>query len=254
MDFPSSAAMVPRLIVLDRAGSTNDEAAALAGDPDAPDLTVVVTADQTGGRGRMGRQWVAPRGSALAISALVRSRPDDDPVAKGWLPILAGVAMVDAVAPVIRGVAGFKWPNDVLVGGRKLCGILAEALPGGDVVIGAGLNTAMTKVELPVPTATSLAIEGAATDAATLDRVLAAYLSGLARRIGALRVTGADGSGLHRAARERCTTLGRDVRIELPGGRELHGVAEDLAPDGALLVRTPGGVTAVSAGDVHHVR
>jgi len=167
--------------------------------------------------------------------------------------VAAGVRSAAAVA------ARLKWPNDVLVGDRKLAGILAEQSPDGDVVvIGIGLNVATAEKALPVSPAglpaTSLLVEGA-------DVGREALLTEILRSLGHwyLRFR-ADpdpvSSGLLTAYRAACATLGRQVRVELPAGRELAGLAEDVDPAGRLLVRPAGSAsaTAVSAGDIVHLR
>lgn len=232
---------MPELLVVDSSPSTNTELLALATQRDLAPFTTLVTDHQTAGRGRLDRAWVAPRGASIAISVVV---PGD---LGGWIPLAAGVAMTDAVRTVLGDRVALKWPNDVLVDDRKVCGILAELLPDGRVVVGAGLNTRMSAAELPVPTATSLAIAGA--DPESVDAVLAAYLTGLREHLGRHRAE------LRRRVRERCSTLGRPVRIDLPGGGVLLGSALDVDDAGRLEVDVPGrGVVAVAAGDVVHVR
>ncbi|TPX05583.1 biotin--[acetyl-CoA-carboxylase] ligase, partial [Schumannella luteola] len=177
----------------------------------------------------------------------------------GWLPVIAGVSMAAAVRLALPGrTVGFKWPNDVLVDGRKICGILAELLPAGTgVVVGAGVNTRMSEEELPVPTATSLAVEGAEVTDALEDAVLAAYLEGLRDRVARYLAAGADAdaAGLRAEARAACLTLGRPVSIELPGGEALQASAVDLDADGRLVVADRDGrARSVAAGDVTHVR
>lgn len=248
---------VPDLIELDSTPSTNSALGARAADPALAAFTTVVSADQTAGRGRLGRTWLAPAGSALAISVLVRPPVGTLADRLGWLAIGAGVAMVRAVEEVLPDASvGLKWPNDVLIAGRKVSGILSEFLPDGSVVVGAGLNVGMSAGELPVPTATSLTIAGADGDELA-DRVLAAYLAGFRELVEALWSADADAdrSGLRAAAVARCTTLGREVRVELPVDRELHGTAIDLDVDGRLVVRrSDGGLQHVAAGDVTHLR
>jgi BirA family biotin operon repressor/biotin-[acetyl-CoA-carboxylase] ligase len=251
-DLPLARERAPRLDVVAESGSTNAELRSHVADTDGwPHLSALLTDNQTAGRGRLDRTWLAPAGSALAISVLLRALPAD-PAARGWIPLLAGVAMADAIAAQLpdRHVA-VKWPNDVLVDDRKICGILAEA--GGDaVVVGAGVNTAMTAEQLPVPTATSFAIAGVAVDE---DRLLADYLGQLDLRLSALtEADDAVASGLHAAATARCATLGRRVRISLPGDRSLEALATALDADGRLLVESDGAEHAISAGDVVHVR
>lgn len=219
---------------LDSSPSTN---AALLAMPDAPDYQVVVTLDQTAGRGRLGRTWTAPAGTAIAISVLLPGPPS------GWLPLRAGVAMAGALAPLVPGGVALKWPNDILIGGKKVCGILAEVAPDGRIVLGAGVNLTMTEDELPVPTATSLTLEGA--DPTELaDTVLQGYLS---------RLLVVD--AVPERVRALCSTIGRQVRVELSGGGELLGEAVEIDDEGRLEVRDGRGEThAIGAGDVHHLR
>jgi len=234
--------------VVPQTGSTNADLLEQARAGAAEGL-VLVAEEQTAGRGRLGRTWSAPPRAALTFSVLLR--PAGVPPSQlGWLPLLTGVA----VAAAVRGQAGvpasLKWPNDVLVGERKLAGILAEA-HGDAVVVGVGLNVTLSQDELPVPTATSLFIE----DAKSADRaeLLAAILTGLARRYQDWRA-GPDDAGLRQDYLRWCATIGREVRVELPGGAVLTGTAEDVDDAGRLVVRAPGSLVAVGAGDVVHVR
>lgn len=263
MSFDRSRQIAPSLAELPSSSSTNTELSARADREGLGDLTVILTRYQSAGRGRLGRSWTAPPGASIACSVLLRPRlPDGSAVAPerlGWVPVIAGMAMAQAVRGALPGrEVGFKWPNDVLVGGRKVCGVLAELLPSGTgVVVGAGLNTRMRAEELPVPTATSLAVEGIAVDDALEDLVLAAYLEGLRDRVARYLAAGADAdaSGTRAQARAACLTLGRAVRIELPDGRELRGTATDLDLDGRLVVTGEDGASrSVAAGDVTHVR
>lgn len=251
MDLPLTRSVASRIDVLTEAASTNAVLRASADDVLAwPHLSVLLTENQTAGRGRLDRTWTAPPGASLAVSVMLRRLPGVE--ARGWIPLAAGVAMADAIAGQLPGRAvDVKWPNDVLVGGRKICGILAEATHDA-VIVGTGVNTAMTHEELPVPTATSFALEGVAVDA---DRLLARYLDGLDVLVGGLATSGdAMGSGLHEAVLRRCVTIGSAVRVSLPGGRMLEGVAVALDADGRLVVRADSVEHAVSAGDVVHVR
>lgn len=257
--LPRSSAAAPRLDVVARTGSTNaDLVSSAATDPDAwPHLAAIVTDDQSAGRGRLGRSWTTPPGSALAISVLLRTQ-GLPPAARGWIPLIAGAAMAQAVgAQLTDRVVQVKWPNDVLVDGRKLCGVLTELTPQG-VVIGAGLNTAMTREQMPVATATSLRLEGAALDGETpselLDRALSAYLDELVVLIDEWRA--ASGPAALRARVEPLLqTSGRAVRVDRPGLPPLLGTAEGLADDGSLRVHPAhGDALTVSAGDVTHLR
>jgi len=261
MRFPLSESVVDRLVYLPETGSTNDELVARAASE--PDFSVLVTDSQTAGRGRLGRVWIAPPGESLAISVLLRPRlPAGEPLELehfGWLPLMAGVAMARAVASVVpSGRVGLKWPNDVQVGGLKVSGLLAELVPStGAVVLGAGINLTIEKDELPTDAATSLLLEGASTDGLA-DTVLSGYLTALRAlytdfvRFGA----DADASGIRPAVIEVCTTLGQQVRVELPGGDTLYGVATGIDATGRLRVtdNADGRLTAVAAGDVTHLR
>ncbi|MET0976568.1 MAG: biotin--[acetyl-CoA-carboxylase] ligase [Leifsonia sp.] len=287
MDFTRSRELAAAFEYLDEAGSTNDELVERALGPDAadwPDLSVVVTDNQTMGRGRLGRVWMAPVGKSLAISVLVRPRlPDGSPFPAdrlGWLPLLTGAAMTRAVRSIVRpfvddlaraaaedGAPGavdvdLKWPNDVLISGYKVSGVLAELLPGvgasgtPGVVIGAGVNLAFDEHDLPTPTSTSLLlVTGAAPDP---DEVLAAYLSAFIGLYRALVAAGGDpdASGLRAEVTALCGTIGREVRVELPGGDEVVGTAVGIDADGRLIVedRENGEPLVVGAGDVTHLR
>ncbi|MEU7818089.1 biotin--[acetyl-CoA-carboxylase] ligase [Pseudonocardia sp. NPDC049154] len=247
-----------RLDVVEETGSTNADlmAEALAG---APDGSVLVTEHQTAGRGRLDRTWEAPRGSGIAVSVLWR--PEGIPAERlGWLPMLAGVALLDAIRAVAPDVAaGLKWPNDLLLGPdrRKGAGILAEMTPvsggGPGVVLGMGINVDAPAGTLP-ETATSFAAEGAGVDRSEL---LVALLRNLAEREAAWRAAAgdADESGLRGDYRAGCLSLGSEVRVEMPGGSALIGIAEDVDPQGHLLVLEPDGHRrAIAAGDIVHLR
>jgi BirA family biotin operon repressor/biotin-[acetyl-CoA-carboxylase] ligase len=249
--FEASRAVAPRLIMLDEAGSTNDELADRAASGGLPAFTALVTAHQTAGRGRRDRGWTTPAGRGLAISVLLPAPPPAD---AAWLPLAAGLAMRDAVAALLPGAdVAVKWPNDVLVGERKVCGVLGRLTAHG-VVMGAGVNVRLTRDELPVPTATSLVLEGAVDGPDLDDRLLAGYLARLRGLVDGLLERGAEASGLRAAAAAACSTLGREVRVELPDGSALGGRATAIAPDARLVVRTASGDEAVAAGDVVHVR
>ena len=227
-------------------GSTNTDlaAAARAG---APEGTVLVAEQQLAGRGRAGRSWSSPPRAGLTLSVLLR--PAVPQARWGWLPLLAGVALVESVE---LADAALKWPNDLLVRDRKCAGILVEAA-GPAAVVGIGLNVSQTADELPAG-ATSLALAGArTTDREALLRALLVRIEGW---YAAWRAAGGDPDrcGLRDAYRERCATLGRTVRVALPGGAELAGDAEDVNGEGRLVVRTVDGHRTVAAGDVVHVR
>lgn len=253
-----------RIDVRAETASTNaDCAEAAAGG--APEGLVVVAEQQTAGRGRRERHWVSPPRAGLTLSVLLR--PGVAAPAKGWpaapvgafawLPLLAGVALLEAVQRVSEVEAALKWPNDLLVGGGKCAGILAE-MSGDAVIVGIGLNVTTRPDELPETNglpATSLKAAGAA--ATDRDPLLRALLRGIAGWYGGWREAGADAelSGLLGAYRRGCATIGRPVRVLLPGGGELTGEATAVDAGGQLMIRTADGADhRVSAGDVLHVR
>ena len=264
MQLPLARAVVPSLELLDETGSTNAQlvARASAGADGSPleHFAVLATTNQTAGRGRLGRTWVAPPGTSLAVSVLL-APPGATLERLGWVPLLAGLAMCRAVRGLLpesvdgrAAVVGLKWPNDVQVGGAKVSGILAEVVPGPDaVVVGAGLNLTMTAEQLPVPTATSLTLEGAAPDD-LVDRALAAYLRALRILVDDFVRDGFDaGRGLRAAVLAECTTIGSMVRVERPDGNVV-GRAVDIDGDGRLVVEAGGRTITSAAGDVIHLR
>lgn len=254
--FPRAASISPNLLVPPHTVSTNaDLLRAVTDDPGvAAHLSAIVTTDQRGGRGRLDRQWSMPPGSGLAISVLLRL-DGLSPAVLGWVPLLAGVAMATAVRRQLPATApvSVKWPNDVLVGGRKICGVLVQAASPGAVVVGAGVNTEMAAELLPTATATSFRVLGARCDE---DLLLADFLAALARA-SALLLASPDriDSQLRADVVGACSTIGTPVRVLLPDGGELLGTASGLDEDGRLLVQPQSGpVHAVAAGDVVHVR
>ena len=278
--------------------STNDVArdlvAAYAAQPGSapnPCWNVVVTDHQTGGRGRLGRSWEVPAGAAVAVSAVVPLPGGVGVPSAAWLPLGAGLAVARAIRRVTRAAGheltpALKWPNDVLLvddGDRKVSGILCELVslgapfgrggdathePGAAVVVGVGVNVDQTRAELPVETATSLALAGVSV---RREHLVVAYL----RELGALLGAASADRRAERPAEDRtawptaplalervvrgayeeaCSTIGARVRVQLPGGAVAEGVAVGLDGSGALVVRTPTGHRSFSAGDVVHVR
>ena len=240
------------IVVTAETGSTNADVAAAARGGAAEGL-VVVAERQTAGRGRLDRQWISPPRAGLAFSALLR--PRDVPVSRyAWLPLLAGVALVETVRRLGEVDAGLKWPNDLLIGDRKCAGILAESV-GDGVVLGIGLNVSLREEELPTPDATSLLLAGSAcTDRDPLLRALLRTLASWYDRW--CEAAGdPDTSGLSAAYHLHCRTLGRRVSLALPDTTTAAGVASDVDSSGRLVVTGPDGrSTAVAAGDVIHVR
>jgi BirA family biotin operon repressor/biotin-[acetyl-CoA-carboxylase] ligase len=238
-----------RLIVVDETESTNADLLRAA--ESTPDGAVLVAEHQTAGRGRLDRAWTSPPRSGLTFSVLVR--PGTPRTTWGWLPLLAGVALCDAVAAA--GVeAMLKWPNDLLLGTEqgKAAGILVQ-VTGEAAVIGIGLNVSTTGDELPVPTAASLATAGGEVERSAL---LATILTQLGYQY--LRWRNARGNakacGLATDYEQRCATLGQNVTVTTADGAALHGLATGIDPDGRLRVTADGREQVVAAGDVEHIR
>ena len=246
-------------------GSSNADLLAAAG-AGAAEGTVLVAEAQTAGRGRLGRHWASPPRAGLTFSVLLR--PGVVPATLlGWLPLLAGVAAAASVRAVAAVDAILKWPNDVLAGERKLGGILAERT-GTAVVVGIGINVWQARADLPPDApATSLALAaGAGTTGPEADadgpglreRLLARLLDELESWYLSWRDQAspgdADACGLRGEYVRRCATLGREVTVTMPGTEPVTGTATGVDRAGRLEVRTTGGLVAVTAGDVVHVR
>ena len=214
---------------------------------------VVVAEHQTAGRGRMGREWVAPPRSSLTVSFLLV--PDGVAAERWpWLPLITGVAAAAAVRRVTGVEIELKWPNDLLVDdGHKVGGILLERVERarGDAaaaVVGIGINCSQDATELPVPEATSLSLESGG----RVDR--SALLTALVEELQALYEQWRSGADVRPDYLELCATPGQDVRVVVPGG-EVHGRAVDVDATGRLVVRTETGKEQhLGAGDVVHVR
>lgn len=214
-------------------GSTNTELLA-SGEPG----NVLIADQQTAGKGRMGREWVSPAGAVLSLSALVDA-PTTDTL--GLASLAAGLAVTDVVPE-----AELKWPNDVLLGGKKFAGILSEADLAGQcprVVIGIGVNVAWRAADLPVDTATSLNLEGIDVD---FDEFTIDLLRALSIRVQQWRDADPQLLADYRAA---CSTIGRSVRLQRPDG-DVEGTVDGVSDGGEILIDG----TAFSAGDVTHLR
>jgi BirA family biotin operon repressor/biotin-[acetyl-CoA-carboxylase] ligase len=240
-----------RVQVTAETGSTNadviEEAKAGAGEG-----LVVIAESQVAGRGRLGREWISQPRAGVWLTALLRPRVE--PARWGWLPLLTGVALADTVNDLYGVKAGLKWPNDLLIDGRKCAGILAEVAAAGAVAVGVGLNVSQDAADLPVTAtglpATSLRLAGVAE--ADRTGLAAAFLQRLRERYeGWQRVPGS----IAEPYRRRCATIGRDVLIVLPDNRQIQGEAITVDDDGRLVVRDGRGeLCPIAAGDVTHVR
>lgn len=260
MDFPLSAQIASNLEFLAETGSTNADLVSRAANFD--DFSVLVAGYQSAGKGRAGRSWLAPAGSSLFVSILLKPA-DIDPAKYSFLPLLAGLAMTQCVSKFLpNSEVSLKWPNDVLVGENKIAGVLSELLPSQDgVVIGAGLNIKQQQSDLPISNATSMALAGG--KELNLDLILASYLSNFRTHYQAwLEHEGnSESSGVLSQVVANCSTIGRDsnwVRVMLPGDQEFIAEATGIDSSGRLIVSraesTDEKVVAVATGDIIHLR
>jgi len=230
-------------------GSTNIDVAALARDG-APEGLVVVASEQTAGRGRLDRTWASPPGASVAMSLLLQPQPSWE--RWGWLSLLAGMAVAGGVGdPAPQGGgAGIQRPNDVLIRGRKVCGILSERVEhptGPRAVVGIGINLTLTEDELPVPTATSLALEGFPSDG---EAVVTGVLSHFERHYATWQRNGT----LHDAYAAQCASVGAELSITVDKDHRIHGRGYGVDDLGRLQVSTPTGMQTFAVGDVVHAR
>lgn len=254
-----------RIIIRETSDSTNTELANLAQSGAAADRSVYFTEFQQHGKGRLGRTWQTPAGSALTVSVLALPGTSMPTESLSWYTMLAALAWCKAVREQTGVAARIKWPNDVLAGDKKICGILAQLVStptGFGVVVGTGMNVDQDRSEIPVDTATSLKL--AHGSSVSRSALLADYLRAFTALDHAFREVSGDaaaglkdfgGKPLSELVSDELATLNVDVRVEFPDGNQLEGVAMTLEADGALLVRDAQGTThRVLAGDVHHVR
>lgn len=262
MEFSRSANLVSRLEHVTETGSTNSDLTRMACGPDAanwPDFSALVAGFQSAGRGRSGREWLAPAGSSLFVSLLLRPGVAIDRLS--WLPLMAGLGLQQTAAALLpEASVGIKWPNDLLIGPKKAAGVLSELLPDQNgVVVGVGVNLTQTADQLPVETATSLAIEGA--EGILADDFLADFLENFKRLYLAWVGVGGDAqaSGLHDQVVTKCASVGREVRAIMPDGNDLVGLAMGIDDSGRILLQPSGGlgsqeIFALSAADIVHLR
>lgn len=233
--------------VVEETGSTNADLIARAGAGEQIAGAVLLAEHQTAGRGRHGRSWSAPPRSQISMSIAVDTT-GVPPQAWGWLPLLTGLAVAQTVRELDVD-AGLKWPNDVLVGGGKLAGILAE-VSGAVIVVGLGLNVSLTADELPDPNAVSLSMLGHDDVDRTALAVL--VLGAMSERVAQWR--DGDSAALAADYRAMSTTIGTRVRAILPGDAEIVGIATGIDDSGRLLIDDAGTEVTVAAGDITHLR
>lgn len=239
--------------VVPETGSTNADLAERARVGRAGHGAVLLTEYQSRGRGRLDRTWSAPPGTSLAMSMLLI--PGEVSAQRWtWLPLICGLATSEGIRRATGVQTVLKWPNDVMVGDRKLCGILAERVQtpdGPGCVIGVGVNTDLTEEQLPVPWATSLLLSGASTR--NKNTVAATILRAFSLLYDNWR-TDFDATALARAYVARCGTIGRQVRVVLSEQESVVGRADAIDDEGQLIVQTATGRRTFGAGDVVHLR
>jgi BirA family biotin operon repressor/biotin-[acetyl-CoA-carboxylase] ligase len=244
-----AAGIDARPVWLEQTGSTNDDARRLAKEG-APEWTVVAAGHQTTGRGRLGRSWTDAPGRALLFSLLVRpARPPEQ------VPQLGLLAAVELIASAGHPGMRAKWPNDLVVGDRKIGGILLEAAVAegrlSHVVVGVGVNVTMTEADFPDElrsSATSFLLEGMRVDDQIQETLLSGFLAGF-RRCAELPA-----GEIVEEYRGVCATLGRPVRATVASGEVVEGLAVGLDERGSLVLDREGGRKTVVFGEVTHLR
>lgn len=256
MFFEFSPGAASRFDFVKSTGSTNSDlvAAAIANPAEYPSFSVLVTEEQTAGRGRAGRQWFAPAGSSLFASILLRPK-NVDLGDFSWLPLIAGAALTEAIRSMSSIEAKIKWPNDVLINGKKVAGILSELIAEQKaVVIGFGVNVYQSVDQLATDSSTSLSLEGV--EVQHLDQVLSRILNSLHRSMEYFeaRSFALENSPLKEQISKACETIGCDVKVLLPGDEIFTGHCEKIDEHGRLVVFGQGETRHISVGDIVHLR
>ena len=253
MDYPITSSVASGLLALAETGSTNQDLLALAESENHPEFFVMTTEFQSAGRGRLDRKWQAEAGSSVMASVLVRPN-FSEPNGTSWLSLMMAEAIRAALADF--GLSPrIKWPNDVLVEGKKISGVLAEANKDlSAVVVGFGINVHQSIEQLPVSTATSLLVSGSSS--LDRDQLLAKTLSYFKQLNLELAATGGDASksGLRSKILAASATVGELVEVSFPDGTFAVGEAINIDEQGRLEVKTSSKTLLVSAGDVLHLR
>ena len=249
-DFPLLTLVSPRWQFLETVGSTNQFLAAYW--DEFEDFGLVLTLNQTAGRGRRGREWLSVPGETLAFSILVPQRASQ--METGLLPLIAGTCVLDSLREAGVLNAEMKWPNDILVEGRKIAGILCEVISPTNVSVGVGINLDSTAPSLPRDFVISLSECGLVVEE-VVDSILARIVELLRVRY-ANGVAGIEDSVWEEFFASRLGTLDRRVHIFEDNDIEWYGRAVGLDRGGHLLVLPDGGegTRALAAGDVLHVR
>ena len=231
-----------RVSVLDLTTSTQSELADMVRENSAKSGDVVAAEFQSAGRGRMDRTFEAPRGSALLFSLYLK--PKRERADWGFISHLAALSMQQVIATDVPSQVLLKWPNDILINNGKVAGLLAQTVSDG-VILGIGINVAMTQEELPVDSATSLAIAGS--DNLNRNLILSNFLMRFEKNFKMWD----EGEDLVESYSEICSTLGRSVRVEVVGRENRTGRAVAINQSGALILEDG---FEVNVGDVIHLR
>ena len=232
-----------RVSVVELTGSTQNDLLQLVESNNALDGQVIVTEYQSSGRGRLDRTFEAPAQSALLFSFYIKPRRQRSEW--GFIPLIAGLSLLRAITTIDTAMnVSLKWPNDLIINEKKCAGIIAQTTTEG-IVLGIGLNVSMTLEELPVPNATSLVIEGSS----ITDRNF--LLSHILNTFAELFEAWEEGSELLNEYAKASSTIGKKVRIDLPGGENIEATVARISDSGELVLDDG---RHVSAGDVIHLR
>jgi BirA family biotin operon repressor/biotin-[acetyl-CoA-carboxylase] ligase len=247
--FPLLEQSVDRLVVLTTATSTNAE---IKNFLDDGDFVALITDHQTQGRGRLDRTWVTKPGESIALSLAFPWSSEAQERSGSWIPLLVGATLVRVLHRHGLGEASLKWPNDVVVGQKKLAGILCEWVPEGYVIVGVGLNVDFSADKPPSPRATALGHHVSVTNG-LVDSLLAELVGALRAGLEGLRAEAPEATAA--AVSAVMGTLGRSVEVQEPSGETWRGVAQGLDESGHLLVMPEGSseLRLVVASDIEHL-
>ena len=247
--FPLLEQSVDRLVVLTTAPSTNAEIKNFLSDGD---VVAVITDHQTEGRGRLGRHWVTKPGESIALSVALPWSTEDQDSSGSWVPLIAGAGVVSALHDYGVAEASLKWPNDVVVGEKKLAGILCEWVPSGWAIVGVGVNIDFPVDAPPSPRATAL-FHHVSVAEGRVDSVLAGFVTALRDWVDDER-TRVSHDNVGRVS-SVMGTLGRSVEVQEPSGETWRGEAQGLDDSGHLLVMREGlsELRVVAASNIEHL-
>lgn len=231
-----------RVSVVDLTASTQNDLAELVNSSVAKSGELIAAEFQSAGRGRLDRTFEAPPASALLFSFFLQ--PKRDRSEWSFISFLAAIAMHEVISEGLQENTTLKWPNDILIGEKKVAGLLAQQV-GHGVIVGIGLNVAMSEAELPVPTATSLAVAGS--KKLNRNELLSQFLNCFEN----IFKRWDSGVNFLENYREISSTIGQEVRVEVSGRDPLEGRAVAISAQGSLILSDG---FEVNVGDVVHLR